>query len=75
MGREYRGCLETLTALTERLLEARPDPLSSLLLNSLRDMGLMNGRGDNCFEPKGTATRAEICAVVYRLMEMSGIAG
>ena len=42
-------------------------------VNNLRDMGLMNGRGDNCFEPKGTATRAEICAVVYRLMEMSGI--
>ena len=44
-------------------------------VNNLRDMGLMNGRGDNCYEPKGTATRAEICAVVYRLMEMSGIAG
>lgn len=30
--------------------------------------GLMNGRGDNCFVPSGTATRAEICAVVCRLM-------
>ena len=44
-------------------------------VNSLRDMGLMNGRGENRFEPKGTATRAEICAVVYRLAEMSGIIG
>ena len=44
-------------------------------VNILRDMGLMNGRGENRFEPRGTATRAEICAVVYRLAEMSGIGG
>lgn len=44
-------------------------------VNALRDAGLMNGRGDNCFEPRGTATRAEICAVVYRIAEMSGLNG
>ena len=44
-------------------------------VNVLRDAGLMNGRGENRFEPRGTATRAEICAVVYRLAEMCGISG
>ena len=44
-------------------------------VNTLRDAGLMNGRGENRFEPRGTATRAEICAVVYRLAEMSGLTG
>ncbi len=42
-------------------------------VNALRDAGLMNGRGENLFEPRGTATRAEICAVVYRLAEMTGV--
>ena len=36
MGREYPGCLEILTALNERVLEKRPDPFSSLLLNGLK---------------------------------------
>lgn len=29
--------------------------------------GLINGKPGNLFEPGGTATRAEVCAVVYRL--------
>ena len=41
-------------------------------VNALRDAGLMNGRGENLFEPRGTATRAEICAVVCRLIDMTG---
>ena len=36
MGREYPGCLETLTLLNDEILENLPDPLSSLLLNGLK---------------------------------------
>ena len=34
-----------------------------------RQWGLINGRGDGSFDPRGTATRAEMCAVIARLME------
>lgn len=33
--------------------------------------GLINGKPGNIFDPRGTATRAEVCAVVYRLMNGS----
>ena len=31
------------------------------------DAGLINGKGGNMFDPAGNATRAEICAIIYRL--------
>ncbi len=31
--------------------------------------GLISGREDGSFDPKGTATRAEVCAIVYRLIK------
>ena len=34
-----------------------------------RRCGLINGRDDGSFDPAGTATRAEMCAVMARLME------
>ena len=34
-----------------------------------RRCGLINGRDDGSFDPSGTATRAEMCAVMARLME------
>lgn len=34
-----------------------------------RSYGLINGRENGCYDPKGTATRAEMCAVIARLME------
>ena len=34
-----------------------------------RSCGLINGRENGCYDPKGTATRAEMCAVIARLME------
>ncbi len=40
-------------------------------VNALRDAGLLSGRGENRFEPKDTATRAEICAVVCRIADLS----
>ncbi len=34
-----------------------------------RRWGLINGRENGSFDPRGTATRAEMCAVIARLME------
>ena len=34
-----------------------------------RAAGLINGRDDGSFDPQGTATRAEMCAVIARLMD------
>ncbi len=31
--------------------------------------GLIGGREDGTFDPKGTATRAEVCTIVYRLIK------
>lgn len=31
--------------------------------------GLITGRTDNTFDPKGTATRAEVCTIVFRLIK------
>lgn len=31
--------------------------------------GLISGRSDGSFDPKGTATRAEVCAIIYRLLK------
>ncbi len=31
--------------------------------------GLISGRPDNTFDPKGTATRAEVCTVIYRYIK------
>lgn len=33
----------------------------------LKDLGIINGRGDNLFEPKGTATRAEAAKIIYNV--------
>ena len=40
-----------------------------------RRCGLINGREDGSFDPAGTATRAEMCAVMARLMEKTKEAG
>ncbi len=36
---------------------------------SAQKTGLINGRPDNTFDPKGTATRAEVCTVIYRYIK------
>lgn len=33
----------------------------------LKDAGIINGRGNNLFEPKGTATRAEAAKIIYNV--------
>ena len=40
-----------------------------------RRCGLINGREDGSFDPAGTATRAEMCAVMARLMDKTKEAG
>ncbi len=35
--------------------------------------GLMNGKENDRFDPRGTATRAEICAVTARFLEKTGL--
>jgi hypothetical protein len=39
------------------------------------DLGIMTGRDNGVFDPKGTATRAELCAVAVRLAAMLREAG
>ncbi len=39
------------------------------------DLGIMTGKGSGVFDPKGTATRAELCAVAVRLVAMLEEAG
>ena len=33
----------------------------------LKEKGIINGRGNNLFEPKGTATRAEAAKIIYNV--------
>ena len=35
---------------------------------AMRNAGVINGKPNNIFDPKGTATRAEVCAVICRLI-------
>ena len=38
-----------------------------------KSQGLMTGKDNNAFDPQGTATRAEICAVAVRIMKLLNI--
>ena len=49
--------------------EASVSPWALDAVLRARRIGLINGRGDGSFDPLGTATRAEMCAVIARLME------
>lgn len=40
---------------------------------SLKNMRIINGVGENRFDPKGTATRAMAAKVIYKMMEETGI--
>ena len=56
--------------------EARPfadeseiSPWALEAVNALRGIGILSGKGDNIFDPKATATRAEIATVFVKLIE------
>ena len=73
MLQRYIGAFGLELTLEEKAAFSDEETVSDWALtavNTLRDAGLMNGRGDNRFEPKGTATRAEICAVVCRIADL-----
>ncbi len=38
-------------------------------VNTLVKQGIINGKPDNLFDPKGTATRAEVAAILHRFKE------
>ena len=76
MLQRYMTAFGLEPALEERSAFSDENSISKWALeavNLLRDAGLMNGRGDNRFEPKGTATRAEICAVVCRMTDLTDV--
>lgn len=73
MLQRYILAYQLVTEQVEREAFADEESVSAWALeavNLMKDTGLMNGRGENRFEPKGTATRAEICAVVCRIADM-----
>lgn len=41
-------------------------------VNASVELGIINGRSDNKFAPKGTATRAEAAQVIYNLLNKIG---
>ncbi len=49
--------------------EERISPWALEAVLRARRCGLINGRDDGSFDPTGTATRAEMCAVMARLLE------
>ena len=42
---------------------------------ALREMGLMNGVGDNCFDPDGVFNRAQLATVLYRMAGSPAVSG
>jgi len=51
---------------------AAVSPWAAEAVVKARDMGIMTGRENDTFDPGGTATRAEFCAVARRLMSAMG---
>ncbi len=41
----------------------------------LSELGVITGYEDGSFQPEGTLTRAEACAIIVRLLNMEGVAG
>lgn len=55
---------------------ADADAISDYALESVQAAqraGLINGRTATTFDPAGTAKRAEVCTIVYRLIERTGL--
>ena len=47
-------------------------PWAAQSVRVMQQAGIMSGRGQGCFDPQGTATRAETAAVLRRLVEGIG---
>ncbi len=48
------------------------DDYAKAAVSMLSSKGIINGKGDNCFDPKGFATRAEAAKVIYLCVTMQG---
>ncbi|WP_410795792.1 S-layer homology domain-containing protein [Paenibacillus sp. J5C2022] len=44
-------------------------PWAKRTVESIRELGIVNGRGDNRFVPNDTATRAEATVMLLRMLE------
>lgn len=59
------------TAETEAFADAETvSDYAQEAVTAIKAAGIMNGKENNCFDSKGTATRAEACTVVCRLSEI-----
>ncbi len=61
----------TLGAVSEEMQFADASSISSWAVNAVQTAqraGLINGKPGGIFDPAGTATRAEVCTVMYRLI-------
>lgn len=61
---------ENLTSVTENYLYADHSSISNYAISSVttcQKYGLITGKTDNIFDPKGNSTRAEVAAVFQRL--------
>ncbi len=68
----YASSREIVLGETETAPFADADSVSPWARDAVdfaRLTGLMNGKSNNRFDPRGTATRAEICAVTARFLE------
>ncbi len=71
-GRRLQESEEEPPAFTD---QDRISPWALEAVLRSRRCGLINGREDGSFDPGGTATRAEMCAVIARLMQKTEEAG
>lgn len=61
----------TLGAVSEEMQFADASSISSwavIAVKTAQRAGLINGKPGGIFDPAGTATRAEVCTVIYRLI-------
>ena len=45
-------------------------PYAKEAVSAMKAMGVINGKGDNLFDPKGNATRAESAKIVYNVLNI-----
>jgi len=67
---EFTGIgLEEISASAEAFAdEAQISPWAKAEVGTIRQAGIISGKPNNCFEPKGKCTRAEISTILRRLI-------